>query len=1160
MYNHLYPRRAAALLWLSMLLGSTLSPTLLYAQTRLYGTTAEGGAGAGTLFSSDPDGSDFQVEYTFPDFGSQPTDRPVMGTDGAFYGVSSEGGAYELGVAYKVMPQGGSMPVALHSFQLQEGQPTSGLTLGPNGNLYGMTTTSFYRLSPDGTLTVLRTFTAPEGLEGQTLLLGSDGYFYGGLRSGGIEGAGSLFRIMPDGTSFQKLHDFSSADGYQPHFALLEHDGFLYGVTQNGSASQGSVFRMTLSGSNFETLAVFDEQYVPAGALTAAANGALYGIAGYTNDAAYPEVYRYTQVYKIMPDGAGFTVLSPEFFGSSTFALFPHAALVVGSDQLLYGAVPNSNDAGRSTIFRVESNDALTTLAQPDFYTFGGLVRGNDGSFYGVTETQFRAETGLYQLSSQGGTAYSANVIASLGAPLGKNSDGQSLLQIGDYLYGTCRDGGQYQYGTFFRYSLQDHTVEKLHDFNNTNAPNDGIFPVGTLVDGQDGYIYGIAVDDQYGQVAPNGIVSTSGVAYLYQIALDGSSYTTLAEVTDDDDNRYEVFWGVIRGSDGFLYTTEGGGGYYGQSFLGNYGLVYRLNTSGSLVDPIGDGISSPGWDMNGLLEASNGYLYYTARSKVGEFGQFTEDDVLMRVKRDNPDGYEVLHDFSTADGLEPFGRLVEGPGSYLYGLTSEGGANGYGTVFRIKLDGTGFQKLYDFTEANGTHPVGNLSLGADQLLYGLTRFGGSHDAGTLFSISLDGATFTKLHDFSALDGSQPRGAVLFLDDASAPEVTLAYEAECAQLGSAWTTSNSSLAANGQFVYGASSAFAPLTDDSQVARFALDVPQAGAYTLAARVRAISSNRNSFWVRLNGGAWERWDLPVSQDYQWAELPFSGQSLSQGTNTVELGIREFNTNFDKLVLTNGALPTGLGPDATNCTVDFSTYLEAECAQVGAAWTTSTSTLAANGQYVYSTASHFSPSGQTADRVRFVIDAPQADAYTISARVRAIGSGRNSFWVRLNDGAWERWDLPVGQDYQWVSLPVSGSALSQGSNTLDVEFRESYTQLDKVFVTNTGAMPTGLGEAATNCDNTRRLSPAAAQLTSHLQVYPNPTQGRFTLTDAELDLSQAQVQVTALDGRLLPQVPVRAQGNGWQIDLSAQPAGLYLIKVTTPQQVLLQRAIKQ
>jgi uncharacterized repeat protein (TIGR03803 family) len=154
-----------------------------------------------------------------------------------------------------------------------------------------------------------------------------------------------------------------------------------------------------------------------------------------------------------------------------------------------------------------------------------------------------------------------------------------------------------------------------------------------------------------------------------------------------------------------------------------------------------------------GMVEAG-GILYGTTYSG-GASGQGT----LFKLGKDGT-GFDVLTHFGyDADGRRPYSNLAVGGNGSLYGTTCFGGTNGFGTVFKINPDGSGYVVLKEFTGTNGIYPCGRLVVDGG-MLYGATSFGGDFGYGTVFRLATNGGSFGVLHSFNE-DGRKPYSGLL---------------------------------------------------------------------------------------------------------------------------------------------------------------------------------------------------------------------------------------------------------------------------------------------------------------------------------------------------------------------------------------------------------------
>ncbi|HTQ54809.1 MAG TPA: choice-of-anchor tandem repeat GloVer-containing protein [Bryobacteraceae bacterium] len=228
----------------------------------LYGTAALGGSSnAGVVYKIDFAGN-YSVLYSFtngPD-GGQPYSAVSVDAAGNIYGTTSQGGAYNAGVVFKLDPAGHES--ALYSFTggSDGGDPFDGpVILDPAGNLYGTTSLGgaanvgvIFNLDTTGNETVMHSFTGgSDGAYPVALVRDSAGNLYGAAGAGGTGGAGVVFRLDA-ASNYSVLYSFTGgADGGSPLAGVIRDPaGNLYGTTSaGGAANLGTVFELDPTGN-----------------------------------------------------------------------------------------------------------------------------------------------------------------------------------------------------------------------------------------------------------------------------------------------------------------------------------------------------------------------------------------------------------------------------------------------------------------------------------------------------------------------------------------------------------------------------------------------------------------------------------------------------------------------------------------------------------------------------------------------------------------------------------------------------------------------------------------------------------------------------------------------------------------------------------------------
>jgi uncharacterized repeat protein (TIGR03803 family) len=289
--------------------------------------------------------------------------------------------------------------------------------------------------------------------------------------------------------------------------------------------------------------------------------------------------------------------------------------------------------------------------------------------------------------------------------------------------------GGKYNEGTIFELSPNSDgtwTESVLHEFT---GKNDGGGPDMTPMFDALGNLYGTTVHGGvYGCGTAFEMTPGSNNQWAYQVIRQGGPPACAPWI------------GLVRDAAGAFYGTTRDGGYY--CTQGNCGQVFQLTQTSNgkwtykKIHQFNGGKAGADPASNDLLFDGQGNLYGAL-----EGGAYAHGLVYKLAPSAGGKGvtYQVLYQFKGLDGSNPGGGMIFDAAGNLYGPTLYGGAYGYGVVFKLtpNQDGSWTQSvIHNFSGADGANPARTLIADPAGNLYGITTFGGTSGAGTVYEIT----------------------------------------------------------------------------------------------------------------------------------------------------------------------------------------------------------------------------------------------------------------------------------------------------------------------------------------------------------------------------------------------------------------------------------------
>ena len=349
--------------------------------------------------------------------------------------------------------------------------------------------------------------------------------------------------------------------------------------------------------------------------------------------------YAKGSIFSFTPNGVFTTLYS--FSGPD--GSDPETGLTFGPNGQLYGTAATGGSAGLGTLF-VLTGTTLQTIhtftGSPDGSTPHTALLWRNGYLYGATKMGGGASSGYYTENGivfkilPGGDYQIVYTFPQYASP--SNPQGDMTL-MGQDLYGCCASGIGEDWGGFFELDGSDNFVRSwaAGHHSGLEAPNGGLVCVG-------GTLYGSSASGSTHSAPPG-----SAFAFPY----------TLLHV-------YDVGMGWLSGEEPpYIYPH----------FASTNSLV-----GGVPLAPLTD-------VKNGDLLGSNSQTYTNDWPiSSGEGTLFRVDLNLTSDFTHQAFCFNDFFNFGGIYGSRPAAAMVQGSDGNFYGTTSQGGANGGGTIYRV--------------------------------------------------------------------------------------------------------------------------------------------------------------------------------------------------------------------------------------------------------------------------------------------------------------------------------------------------------------------------------------------------------------------------------------------------------------------------------------------
>lgn len=189
--------------------------------------------------------------------------------------------------------------------------------------------------------------------------------------------------------------------------------------------------------------------------------------------------------------------------------------------------------------------------------------------------------------------------------------------------------------------------------------------------------------------------------------------------------------------------------------------------------------------------------------------------------------------------------------------------------------------------------------------------------------------------------------------------------------------------------------------------------------------------------------------------------SSKGLADTTDNLHFtaaSYRELGKRYAEKMLT---LLPAIPKDPVNPPVLDTLWIEPECSIAGTNWETTPAAEASNGYYLSSKSGlnslDVAPTG-TENNITISLNVDTSDNFQINARLNCPSADDDSYWLQVDNGSPIQVNQLTTSGWEWKNL--TSLVLTKGQHTLTIGYREDGALLDKLQITNSSGLPTGLG----------------------------------------------------------------------------------------------------